>query len=93
MTSNGYVYLITHPKFVGWVKIGKAVDPHKRLRQYQTGDPERSYRLMHIEPAQDRHEAEFNAIERLTRLGYERSGEWFRVGIETAKAVLRKAVR
>lgn len=38
-----YIYIITHPKFEGWVKLGRTNNPTERLRSYQTGCPNREY--------------------------------------------------
>lgn len=40
------IYVIQHPKFEGWVKIGRAVNSAKRLKTYQTYCPERAYRMV-----------------------------------------------
>jgi hypothetical protein len=40
-----YIYVITHPKFEGWIKLGRAVDVNKRLRTYQTHCPDRDFKL------------------------------------------------
>lgn len=34
-----YVYILTNPLFVGWVKIGKATDVRKRIKQLNTWVP------------------------------------------------------
>ena len=43
--NSKYVYVISHPKYKGWYKIGVAINPKNRLRQYQIGDPYREYKL------------------------------------------------
>ena len=40
-----YIYVITHPLFKGWTKIGRTVDINKRLDSYQTGCPFRKYKI------------------------------------------------
>lgn len=40
-----YIYVITHPKFEGWLKIGKTSDLNNRLNSYQTHCPDRSFKL------------------------------------------------
>lgn len=41
----GYIYGVTHFLFPGFIKIGKSVNPEKRLQQYNTGCPFKGYRL------------------------------------------------
>ena len=38
-----YLYIITHPKFEGWLKLGSTVNPQKRLDGYQVCVPDRAY--------------------------------------------------
>lgn len=94
MTSDptGFVYLIVHPAFPGWVKIGSAVDPARRLGTYNTGDPLRRYRLLVSVATGHRRHAEWLAHERLRRLGYDKRGEWFDVAPALAERVVRRAV-
>lgn len=94
MTSDpsGFVYLVVHPKFPGWVKVGSTTNPERRLASYNTGDPMRSYRMLSAEPASDRRHAEWLAHTRLRKLGYDKRGEWFDVGIPVAINTIRRAV-
>lgn len=34
-----YIYLITHPQFEGWVKVGEAIDVNERLKTFNCGSP------------------------------------------------------
>jgi hypothetical protein len=73
----GFVYIITHPSWPEFVKIGRAYNPDSRLEGYQTGCPRRCYRLEHSVYFEDCHFAE---REIHVRLGtYRQCGEWFRV--------------
>ena len=83
---------MVHPGFPGWVKVGSAVDPKKRLSSYQTGDPNRSYRMLAAIKTLDRRTAEWLAHERLRRLGYLPQGEWFNAAPAFAERILHKAV-
>lgn len=72
--AGSYVYFITDGEYI---KIGKAVDPQKRLAGIQTGNPKPCSILCTI-PAKD--EASANALE--TKLhfvysDYRLCGEWF----------------
>ena len=40
-----YVYIISHPKYPGEYKVGIAKDWKSRLTSYQTGDPDRAYKM------------------------------------------------
>ena len=40
-----YVYIISHPKFKGYYKVGIAKDYKSRLNSYQTPDPDRAYKM------------------------------------------------
>ena len=40
-----YVYIISHPKFEGYYKVGIAKDYKTRLNSYQTSDPDRAYKM------------------------------------------------
>lgn len=90
-TSSGYLYLIANDHFEGWVKVGQSTDPDRRLAQYQTSDPTRSYELIFSVPCRDRRQSEWLAHERLKKLGFEYSSEWFRVDLDTARRVVAKA--
>lgn len=94
MTSDpsGFVYLITHPNFPGWIKIGSTTNLARRLGSYNTGDPLRRYRLEFAADTLDRRHAEWLAHEELRRRGYDKQGEWFDVGIAMASRVVLRAV-
>ncbi len=94
MTSDpsGYVYLVAHPQFSGWVKVGSTTNPRRRLASYQTGDPMRGYRMLLAVPTVDRRLAEWLAHRRLRRLGYLPEGEWFASGVALTTNIIRKAV-
>jgi hypothetical protein len=73
--KRGFVYIISHPRFNGYIKIGRAFDPESRLRGYQTGCPERAYQLDYAVYFEDCHQVE-NDIHAL--LSDSRAqGEWF----------------
>ena len=40
-----YVYVISHPNYVGEYKVGIAKNYKSRLNSYQIGDPDRSYKI------------------------------------------------
>ena len=48
-----WVYVISNPSYPGEYKVGIASDPRARLNQYQTGSPDRAYKIefQHQTPA------------------------------------------
>ncbi len=89
---SGFLYVVTHPKHPGWVKVGQTINTRSRLSSYQTGDPDRGYLLYVAAPTLGRRHAEWLAHKTLLRLGYEKKNEWFRVSAEVAERVVRRAV-
>lgn len=83
---NGFVYLITHPAFPGYVKIGRACNPESRLNAFQTGCPFRGYQLEEAVYFHDCYfaEGELHARQELKR----KEGEWFRSSVDEAKRQL-----
>lgn len=78
-TTEGYLYVVVHPRLSGWFKVGKTKNPRRRLATYQTGDPDRAYRFLLLARLENHHIAETTLIERLDQLGYLPRGEWFEV--------------
>jgi hypothetical protein len=87
----GFIYVIAHPKFPGWVKVGQTTNTRSRLSSYNTGDPERGYRLYVAAPTLGRRHAEWLAHKSLRRLGYAHKGEWYDATAEVAERVVRRA--
>lgn len=74
---RGFVYVIKHPAFPGYVKIGRAFDPDGRLTSFQTGCPTRSYELHYAAYFENCYAAEKFIHETLA--DYRAEGEWFRL--------------
>lgn len=89
---DGYVYLIWNPAYGDWIKVGRAVDPHARLAQYQTSDPKRGYRLLAIGYTDDRIQTELRLMRILCALGVPNRGEWFQISAPNAIRVLGSVV-
>lgn len=83
---DGFVYVITNPAWPDYVKIGSAINPSNRLRDYQTYCPTRSYTLEHAVYARDRRAAEADV--HWVFEDYRVAGEWFRVSVDEAREVL-----
>ena len=80
--KRGFVYVITHPAWSMYVKVGRAFNPRSRLAGYQTGCPYRGYELAYAVYFEDCHFAEKEIHARLDAARGE--GEWFRVSPEVA---------
>lgn len=91
---SGSVYIISNPAWVGWYKVGKAVNSEDRLRGYQTGSPYRDYDLMDSWQFDDRHKAEREVHKILKRTAVDYKGEWFYTAynniVQTIEAVNEK---
>lgn len=89
--KRGFVYVIEHPAFAGYVKIGRAFDPESRLVSYQTGCPHRGYRLYASVYFEDCHFAEQEIHARLEREHRDGClGEWFKISPFLARHNINK---
>lgn len=73
----GFVYVISHLKFLPWVKVGHSRDPERRLSGYNTGCPNREFKLEGYLYFKNRKIAERNVHYLLEDQGFHRKGEWF----------------
>ncbi|MBC6425348.1 MAG: GIY-YIG nuclease family protein [Ekhidna sp.] len=75
-----YVYIISNPKHKGYYKVGIAANIKSRLGSYQTGDPERKYKLEYsfLTP-------NFRQIEAYIHQKYDNSFEWVKGTLEDIK--------
>ena len=84
-----YIYIITHPLYSEWIKIGQTVNPEMRLKSYQTHDPTRSYEIYF--------KIKTNAvwyIERYFREYIKSNGyEWFKISMQRAKKIILKLIK
>ena len=87
-TSNGYVYAMRNSAWPEWIKIGKAVDVHDRIKGYQTGSPMRDYELIGYAEFTDYNGAEIKAHNFAEKLG-ERKNEWFKITDDEAMRAIR----
>lgn len=86
----GYVYAITHPKYKGWVKIGKAQDMEKRHSSYQTYSPKEDYVLNHYILVQDRGAVEALAKRAAAKIATDIGRkEWFEMDVNKAVEILK----
>ena len=75
-----YVYIISHPKYPGEYKVGIAKDWKSRLTSYQTGDPDRAYKMefYHLTPC-------FREIESYIHENFESKHEWVQGALEAIR--------
>ena len=83
-TNEGEVYVIVNPAFMGWVKIGKAVNADDRCNKYQTSSPFRDYEIIARIGTDNRHEKEGEMHRIFEHFAEERKGEWFKIDKVTA---------
>ena len=87
-SKEGYVYVITSKAHEGWVKIGMADDPNKRLSQYQTSSPYRDFVLEHSVYSTDNRKAEQEAHLKARAVASQNNYEWFKLSTEEAITIL-----
>lgn len=83
-TKEGEVYAIVNEAWLGWVKIGKAVNADDRCNGYQTSSPFRDYRIIARMSTEDRHKQESEMHKVFEHFAEERKGEWFKIDNVTA---------
>ena len=84
-----FVYIIIHPAYPGWVKIGRSIQPKKRLENYQIYDPGRSYVIYF-----KRKTNKIAKIERFFVNHIESNGhEWFKISKVLAKKIILTMVK
>ena len=72
-----YVYVISHPKFEGYYKVGIAKDYKTRLNSYQTSDPDRAYKMeyFYLTP-------HFRETEKYIHHLFDNKFEWIKANLE-----------
>lgn len=83
--GEGYIYLLIHPLFSGWVKCGMAKDLKKRLSVYNTGDPLKRFSFLCHKKVKCRKTSENTLIKIFFNVSDEKSEEWFKVDLNKAK--------
>lgn len=84
--KEGFLYLITHPCFDGWLKAGMTIDFEMRLATYNVADPLSRFEFSAIKWVSDRRQSEIKLLANLSKIAVEVRGEWFRLDLGTAKA-------
>lgn len=92
LATAGFIYGVVHPKFPGYVKIGRTNNVSKRLTQYNTGCPKRRYQLAFAVECLDAFSAEIEAHRRLD--GFRMAGtEWFAIHPTDAHHLIEALIR
>jgi len=84
---EGFLYLVTHPQFKGWVKAGMTIDYEQRLATYNIADPLARFELAAVRWVSDRRASERQLLCRLANVAKESRGEWFKLSLSEASAV------
>lgn len=82
--KSGYLYIITNPAHVGWVKVGVTSDIKSRLRTYQTSDPSRCYKIEYYIHHPDVYKAEKQVRELMEPFALRIKNEWYEIPIHMA---------
>ena len=86
--KEGYVYIISNPSHIGWVKIGVTDNIKTRLSNYQTADPKRSYKVEYYIFHPDCYKAEKDIKEMMKYFASSRKNEWYKCDLNIAKVRL-----
>ncbi len=84
---EGFVYLVVHPCFDGWIKAGMTIDFELRLATYNVADPLSRFRMVAISWVPDRRASEKSLLLALSEVATEFRGEWFLTSFEDAKSI------
>ncbi len=87
---EGFVYVLANPAWPNALKIGSALDYESRLKQYQTGDPTRSYELVYTIYCDNRKLTE-NKVHHMI-IDSRMTGEWFNITPDDAIAAIEAAL-
>lgn len=90
-TNKYYIYIIEHPKFKGWIKLGRTVNLKSRLDGYQTGCPFREYKMVYNKYIPN--SILVTTIENYFKLNIHNNGfEWFECTVENAISIIERMV-
>lgn len=84
-----YIYIVTHPLFVGYVKVGMSKNVNTRLKQYQTCCPVNNYEMPFFVKSKNPRE-----IEEYFRNNVNRSsGEWYIIEVDKAIEIINRILK
>lgn len=87
-SERGHVYVVIHPSFPHFVKVGCAKRPNRRLATFNTACPHRAFRIHSQFNTTDQYQLEAEVHSRLSL--WRTNGEWFEVPPERAASVIRE---
>ena len=87
---EGFIYLVTHILFDGWVKAGMTIDFEQRLAAYNTSDPLSRFAFSRIKWVSNRRQAECDLLAKLALIAAEYRGEWFLIDHSAAVEIFNK---
>ena len=88
--GSGSIYIITHPYFEGWIKVGMTNNIIKRLGTYNCSDPLKRFVMPYSKDVLDRREAEKRLINEMTLFASSVNGEWFEIELSKAFDIFNK---
>jgi predicted GIY-YIG superfamily endonuclease len=88
--KNGYVYIISNPAWPKWIKLGITDNLEKRLSTYQTGDPNRAYKIEYFIEINNYKEIEKILWESIKPFAKKRLNEWYEIDKLVAKVRLQE---
>ena len=89
---EGYLYIITNSSFPGFVKVGVTENIESRLRNYQTADPKRSYKVEFFVYHPDAYGAEKRIKEMMKYFALSQKNEWFECSLLVAIVRLQETL-
>lgn len=92
MDMTGYLYIIENPDIPGWIKVGTTDNLKKRLQQYQTAHPNRSYKIVYSICHTSYKEAETKVKEIMKPFAAEIKNEWYKINLYMAKEKLDEVI-
>jgi predicted GIY-YIG superfamily endonuclease len=90
MSKSGYLYIIANDDIPGWIKVGITENLEKRLNQYQTCHPNRSYKILYSLYHPNYKEAEMNIKETMKHFAKTIKNEWYEISLHMAKSRLEE---
>ena len=90
--SGGYIYIISNPAHPNFLKFGITEDIKSRLSTYNTGDPQRAYRVEYYISHPDCYNAEKKIKEMMHYFAKRQQNEWYEVDIGIAKVRLDESL-
>ncbi|MFA5207370.1 MAG: GIY-YIG nuclease family protein [Candidatus Paceibacterota bacterium] len=85
-----YIYIITHPKFEDWIKLGRTVNLKNRLDSYNTGCPLRKYKYSYTKQLTPE---QVYSIEYHFKINIYNNGfEWFKCSVQEAILLIEKII-